>query len=229
MGLNKDLKLKGNDFSNAGSSFFISYLIAEVLYGFILNKVSASRVMTVTIILWGINSACMAAVTDYTTLIVARVFLGIFEGSISPCLSLIVSQWYTKSEQAPRFAIWYSGMGLGQVLGGVLSFAFQHVHVGFAGWRILFIVCGALTILLGIATYYVIPTSPMEAKFISDEEKAALLRHISSNKTGVVNHQFKASQLKEMLFDPQIWLLIIMTILVSVSGNKGKILRLHRY
>lgn len=33
MGLNKDLKLKGNDFSNAGSAFFIAYLIAEIPNG----------------------------------------------------------------------------------------------------------------------------------------------------------------------------------------------------
>jgi hypothetical protein len=33
MGISKDLKLKGNDFSNVGSAFFIAYLIAEVPNG----------------------------------------------------------------------------------------------------------------------------------------------------------------------------------------------------
>lgn len=33
MGLNKDLKLKGNNFSNAATAFFIAYLIAEVPTG----------------------------------------------------------------------------------------------------------------------------------------------------------------------------------------------------
>jgi hypothetical protein len=33
MGLSKDLKFKGNDFSNVGSAFFIAYLIAEVPTG----------------------------------------------------------------------------------------------------------------------------------------------------------------------------------------------------
>ncbi|KAK5169976.1 hypothetical protein LTR04_005366 [Oleoguttula sp. CCFEE 6159] len=45
-----------------------------------------------------------------------RVFLGIFEAAIAPSLMLISSQWYTKSEQAPRFSIWYAGLGLGQIL-----------------------------------------------------------------------------------------------------------------
>lgn len=29
MGISADLKLKGNDFSNAATSFFIAYLVAE--------------------------------------------------------------------------------------------------------------------------------------------------------------------------------------------------------
>ena len=33
MGLNKDLKLTGNDFTNAATAFFIAYLIAEVPNG----------------------------------------------------------------------------------------------------------------------------------------------------------------------------------------------------
>ena len=33
MGMSKDLKFKGNDFSNVGSSFFIAYLIAEIPTG----------------------------------------------------------------------------------------------------------------------------------------------------------------------------------------------------
>jgi hypothetical protein len=33
MGLPKDLKLQGNDFTNAATAFFIAYLVAEVPTG----------------------------------------------------------------------------------------------------------------------------------------------------------------------------------------------------
>lgn len=33
MGITKDLKLKGNDFSNVATSFFIAYLVMEVPNG----------------------------------------------------------------------------------------------------------------------------------------------------------------------------------------------------
>ena len=41
MGLNKDLKLKGNNFTNAATAFFIAYLIAEVPNGTFPHPVPA--------------------------------------------------------------------------------------------------------------------------------------------------------------------------------------------
>lgn len=37
MGMNEDLDLKGNDFSNAATAFFIAYLVAEVPTGMLLQ------------------------------------------------------------------------------------------------------------------------------------------------------------------------------------------------
>ena len=57
----------------------------------------------------------------------------------------------------------------------------------------------------------------MTAKWMSKSEKVALLEHVAGNKTGVVNHQFKASQVLEVFLDPQVYLLFIME--VAVSSN----------
>ena len=216
----KDLKLKGDDFTNAATSFFIAYLIAEVPNGYILNKVPAGKWLGVNVMLWGIATACTAAAGNYHSLLAARIFLGIFEAAISPCLMLISSQYYTKSEQAPRFSFWYCGLGIGQILGGAISYGFQQVkHPSFAGWRVMFVVLGVITCIIGITTYFIIPDSPMTARFLNDVEKAALLQHISVNKTGVQNKTFKAGHLMEAVLDIQLWLLTLITILISISSG----------
>ncbi|KAK5016536.1 hypothetical protein LTR39_002033 [Cryomyces antarcticus] len=110
MDLNQDLNLRGNDFSNAAIAFFIAYLMAEI------PNVPVAKWLGANVILWGIATACTAAAHNYNSLLAVRVFLGIFEAAIAPSLMLISSQWYTKSEQAPRFSIWYAGLGLGQIL-----------------------------------------------------------------------------------------------------------------
>jgi MFS family permease len=186
--------------------------------GYILQKVPAGKWLGFNVIAWGIATACTAAATDYNTLLAARVVLGIFEAAIAPCLMLIGSQYYTRSEQAPRFSFWYCGLGVAQILGGIISYAFQWISPGasLAGWRIMFVVLGVVTVLIGATAALVLPDTPMTATWLSEEEKVALLSHVSENRTGVENHTTKWSQVTELLLDPQMWLLTLITILVSI-------------
>lgn len=167
------------------------------------------------VILWGIATGCTAAANNYHSLLACRIILGVFEASIAPSLILISSQWYTKSEQAPRFGVWYCGLGAGQIIGGLVSYLFQQVkHQVIAGWQIMFLVLGAVTITLGIVTFLVLPNAPVEARFLSEAEKLALLKHVSVNQTGMENKKIKLWQLLEGLLDLQLWLMAILTILV---------------
>ncbi len=161
-------------------------------------------------------TACTAAVQSYGGLLAVRILLGVFEATIGPSLMLIVSQWYTKSEQAPRFAFWYLGLGLGQIVGGLLSFAFQHIrHEAIAGWRVMFVVLGVVTVIVGLATAFYLPDTPMNAKFLSEDDKIILLKHVSVNQTGIENTRFQWYQVWEAFRDVQIWVLVLITILVS--------------
>ncbi|KAI9788512.1 MAG: hypothetical protein M1816_006852 [Peltula sp. TS41687] len=220
MGLPRDLHLKGNDFTNAATSFFIAYLIAEIPNGFFLQKVGVAKWLGANVMFWGVATACTAAAYNYASLTAARVMLGVFEAAIAPSLMLISSMYYTKSEQAPRFSFWYSGMGLGQILGGVVSYGFQKVHhPSIAGWRIMFIVLGVVTVIIGLVTFLFLPDTPMKARFLTEKEKVVLLRHVSVNQTGISNTSFKFSQFLEVLMDPQIWLMTMLTMLISVSSG----------
>ncbi|KAI9892306.1 MAG: hypothetical protein M1814_001505 [Vezdaea aestivalis] len=220
MGLNKDLKLTGNNFSNAASAFFIAFLIAEIPNSYIIQKFHPGRWLGANVILWGIATACTAATKNYQSLLAARIFLGIFEASIAPCLMIISSNWYTKREAAPRFSFWYCGLGLGQILGGVISYGFQKVKsLDIAGWRIMFIVIGLVTVVIGVWTLLALPDAPMNAGFLTEAEKIAVIRHVSVNQTGIKNTNFKISHVVEILLDPQIWLLFFITTLIAVSSG----------
>lgn len=215
MGLNKDLKLVGNNFTNTATAFFIAYLIAEVPNAIVLQKVPVAKWLGANVVLWGIATACTAAAKDYHSLLAARIFLGIFEAAIAPSLMLISSQWYTKSEAAPRFSIWYAGLGLGQIIGGVLSYAFQQVkHPAFSGWRIMFVVLGLVTVTIGFVTFFLLPDTPMKARFLTETEKVVLLKHVAINQTGISNKKFKPRQVLEILVDAQLWLMTLLTVLV---------------
>lgn len=179
--------------------------------------VPAAKWLGANVTLWGIATACGAAAHNYQTLLVSRVFLGIFEATIGPSLMLISSQWYTKSEQAPRFSFWYLGLGLGQIFGGAISYGFQHIGPGasLAGWRIMFITLGMVTVVIGLCVVLFLPDTPMKAKWMSNSEKVALLKHVSVNQTGIQSRKFRPKEILEALMDPQLYLMLLSVVLVS--------------
>lgn len=79
----------------------------------------------------------------------------------------------------------------------------------------MYVTMGLLTCLIGVATYLILPDTPMQAKWLSDAEKTALLNHVSVNQTGIENTHFKFSHIVEIFTDIQIWLMILITVLVS--------------
>lgn len=83
----------------------------------------------------------------------------------------------------------------------------------------MFIVLGIATVIIGAATFFIIPNTPMTAQFLSEAEKTALLQHVSVNKTGIQNTHFKVRHVIEALTDIQVWLLILITMLISTSSG----------
>jgi MFS family permease len=108
------------------------------------------------------------------------------------------------------------GLGVAQILGGLISFGFQHVHhASMEGWRIMFLVLGLITSVVGGLTFFFIPDTPIKATWLSESEKVALLEHVSENQTGVWSTTLNLSQILEAVCDVQLWLLTVTTILVQ--------------
>lgn len=78
----------------------------------------------------------------------------------------------------------------------------------------MFIVLGALTAIIGLLTVAFMPDNPMSANWLTAAEKAAAIQRVAQNQTGIRNKHFKWSHLKELILDPQIWLLVVLVILV---------------
>jgi hypothetical protein len=79
-----------------------------------------------------------------------------------------------------------------------------------------------LTIIWGIALFFLLPDNIMTAKFFSTEEKALLVARSQTNRTGVYNQKIKMSQVKEALMDGQVWLLFLF-VLLNEGINGGMI------
>lgn len=196
--------------------------LADWTTAYLIQRLPAAKWLSICVFGWGIVTICTAFATDFTGMLITRVFLAICEATISPSLMLITAQWYTKSEQAPRFAIWHCAPGVGQIFGGLLSFAFQRIPRDgrwLTGWRAMFITLGVVTLIIGVITYWGLPDTPMDAKFITTKEKIALLKHVSVNMTGISNRKARPKELVEGVKDLQVWGLVLPGIFASMSSG----------
>ncbi|KAK5694614.1 hypothetical protein LTR97_009204 [Elasticomyces elasticus] len=148
-------------------------------------------------------------------LIVVRLLLGAFEAAVAPCLLIVTGMWYKREEQPLRIGCWYLGVGVGVVLGALVSYGFQFYEgQTFKSWQIMYLVCGLLTIVLGILIVWLLPDSPMASR-LNAAEKVAAIERVRANQTGIENKTWKWHQFRETMLDVKT-LLIVITIL---AGN----------
>jgi len=143
-GMMEDLNLSSSEYSLALVVFFISYVLFEVPSNLILSKTRPSLYIPGIMIIWGIVTCCMGAVTSAGTLYAVRIVLGLFEAGFAPGVMLILSSWYKPAEQARRFSIFYSAAVLSGAFGGIVAGAITGSldgARGVAGWRWLFVSC----------------------------------------------------------------------------------------
>jgi hypothetical protein len=69
-------------------------------------------------------------------------------------------------------------------------------------------------VVVGFSTLIYLPDTPMQAKWLSDDEKVALLQHARVNQTGIRNSKFNFRQILEAVLDVQVWLFCLMVALV---------------
>jgi len=110
-GLQIDTKLVGNQYSLVGSIAPIAQVCVQPFTSYLIVKVPHRILMPSLVLGWGIAQTCMAACNSYQTLLVARFFLGLFEGGCLPLFSVITTHWYRRAEQPLRVAAWYGTNG----------------------------------------------------------------------------------------------------------------------
>ncbi|KAH6663980.1 major facilitator superfamily domain-containing protein [Plectosphaerella plurivora] len=223
MGLTVSLNMKGNDFSWMATAFFIGFAVAEFPQGVLIQRFPVSKVLGINVMLWGITICCSAAAQSFPAMVALRTLLGMFEAVISPALIIITSQWYTRRQATPRTGIWYCGLGLGQSIGGLISFAAQHgpgpLTGGFESWRIMFVAVGAFNLCIGcLVTFWMAPSIDA-ARFLDEDEKATLHDALAADHAGNGDKVFRASGIWDALKDLQVWLLFLNTILIVIPSG----------
>ncbi|QLG72302.1 hypothetical protein HG535_0C06570 [Zygotorulaspora mrakii] len=220
MGLRTDLNMRGDMYSWSGTSFYLGYLIFEYPAAWLLQKYPLAKTMAIFLILWGFVLT-MTSVANYPGYIAIRTILGMLESSSSIGFMLLTSQYYHRKDQSARTAFWVACNGVGQIMGGSMAYglAKREASLPLAGWKLIFIICGVITIFLGLLFWLVVPDSPFKAWFLNDAEKTLIVHRLRKNQQGVGNHTFKKYQFIEAFTDIRTWIMFFSSVALNIPNG----------
>jgi MFS family permease len=188
------------------SIFYFAYLVAEWPASYVAQHYPTGKVVASFVLSWGTVLLCTAACKNFAGLAVCRFLLGVFEAVITPAFMIIVSQWFLREKQPARAGLFYCFNGVGSMFGGILFYGVGQSK-GWDVWRIIYILCGGMTVIWGVILWFSMPDNILSARRFTTEERAMLIAQNARSKGGVFNRTIKKHQIKEVFCDGQVWLL----------------------
>ncbi|KAL4808001.1 major facilitator superfamily domain-containing protein [Aspergillus unguis] len=198
-GLETDLALTSNEYSIALVVFFVGYVVFEVPSNLVLGKSRPSIFLPAIMTLWGTLTCVMAVVKSFTHLVVLRVIIGCVEAGFAPGVIMVLSSWYKRTEQSKRFGVFISAAVLSGAFGGLIAAGIINGlegACGIRGWRWLFIIEGAITVLVAIVSVFILPDYPGTSRRLSEREReVAVARLATENVTAATEDSEHLSSL----------------------------------
>ncbi|KAJ7768824.1 MFS general substrate transporter [Mycena metata] len=215
------LHLSAQQWVWAIACFYYPYMFLEPISTILLKKTSAPVWLSRIMVTWGIVTCCIAATTSYGGLVTTRVLVGALEAGYFPCIHFqyFWTFWYTPAELAIRVAALYSMSSLSGFIGGFLAYAISYANGVLSGWQWLFILEGIPPIVIGIITFFVLPSYPEKSNWLSEEEKDLILRHLHKDAPTIHGKTFDWNAARLLFTDPTFYSFTAAWICAGVGGN----------
>lgn len=79
----------------------------------------------------------------------------------------------------------------------------------------IFLFCGLLTVAYSFVVFWLIPDSPMEAKFLSEREKVIATERLRANQMGIASQKWRWDHVLETALDIKTYLWFVAIVSIS--------------
>lgn len=203
-GMKEAIGMKGNELTYLSNVFTAGYVVSQLPAVMLVTKVRPSYLVPTLEVLWSVFTFCSATATNISHLYALRFLVGLCEGAFFPCIVYVIGSWYVfrclssprlmlinyhrylPGERGKRMTLFYSTATLSQMFSGYLqAAAYDNLSgkLGHSGWQWLFIICGIISLPVGVMGYFFCPDFPENTRafYLSKEEAAYAQKRLAED------------------------------------------------
>lgn len=158
--LRADLHLSDYALAGIGTVFLWSYAFGSPIGGLIGDYLLRSKVLVGSLVCWSIVMMLTATSRGAHSLLFFRGLLGIAECAYLPSAYALLSDHHDHDTKATAVGLHICGINVGVVGGSILAAAVGER----AGWRIDFVVLGAIGLFFAVVCAFVVKEGPLREK-----------------------------------------------------------------
>jgi ACS family tartrate transporter-like MFS transporter len=121
LGMSRDVGFSDRVFGLGAGIFFVSYVALQVPGALLVERWSARRMISATLIAWGSMTVLTAQAHTPTQLYLARFALGAAEAGFFPGVIVYLSHWFVQKDRAKALSNFMGAIPLSSVLGAAIS------------------------------------------------------------------------------------------------------------
>jgi MFS transporter, ACS family, tartrate transporter len=183
LGMSRDLGFSDHVLGMGMGIFFISYVALQIPGALLVERWSARRMISMTMIAWGSLTALTALVHTPKQLYFARFVLGAAEAGFFPGVIVYLSHWFKREDRAKATSNFMAAIPMSFVIGSpIAGWILGHTWFAVEGWRWLFVLEGMPAILLGAVAYFVLTDWPGGAIWLTPEQRQWIAQELQGEK-----------------------------------------------
>jgi MFS family permease len=190
--MKQDLGITDAMYSLGAVLFFVGYVAFEVPSNLLLRRFGARRTFARIMLLWGAISVAMITVASAKQFYVLRFLLGVFEAGFFPGVVLYLTFWFPSKRRAAVLSIFYAGVAVAGMVGGLLSGSIMRGMdgvMGLHGWQWMFALEGAPAVLLGVMAWFWLVDQPERAEWLSQADRDRLAADLAAERQHAPAHR----------------------------------------
>ncbi|HEV7814099.1 MAG TPA: MFS transporter [Janthinobacterium sp.] len=169
-GFGKEFNLSKTQIGLVFSAFAYPYLVFQIIGGWVSDRFGARRTLIYCGILWGIATILTGFAGGLTSLLLARLLLGLGEGATFPAATSAMGRWVAREKRGFAQGITHAFSRIGNALAPTAVVMVMAV----SGWRESFYICGVFSLVWVVVWALVFTEDPAKHPRVTPAELASL-------------------------------------------------------